>query len=88
VAQNRCYRFGAVIERRMTDKQFQTVLDKLTVAHRNYLAYLEAAENEIIRRYGVHPSDIDNDQWIDSYHQGCGHMTVKQVDDSMKLHTK
>jgi len=72
----------------MTDKQFQTVLDKLSVAHRNYLAYLEAAENEIIRRYGVNPSEIDNDQWIDSYHQGCGHMTVKDVDESMKLHAK
>jgi len=70
----------------MTDKQFQTVLDKLSVARRNYLAYLEAAEEEIVKRYGVHPSDVDNDQWIDSYHQGCGHMTVKQVEDSMRLH--
>jgi len=72
----------------MTDKQFQKILDTLTDAHRNYLDLLKLAENEIVIRYGVHPSDIDNDQWIDSYHQGCGHMTVKQLDESMKLHAK
>lgn len=72
----------------MTDKQFQKILDTLTDAHRNYLDLLKLAEDEIIRRYGVHPSEIDNDQWIDSYHQGCGHMTIKQLDESMDLHMK
>ena len=72
----------------MNDKQFQKILDTLTDAHRNYLDLLKLAEDEIIRRYGIHPSEIDNDQWIDTYHQGCGHMTVKQLDESMKLHAK
>ena len=73
---------------KMTDAKFQLLLDKLSVAHRNYRAYLDAAEEEIKRRYGVYPSEIDSDQWIDSYHYGCGHMTVEQLDDSMKLHAK
>lgn len=72
----------------MTDKQFQKTLDTLTDAHRNYLDLLKLAEDEIIRRYGVHPSEIDNDEWIDSYHQGLGHMTIKQLDESMNLHMK
>jgi hypothetical protein len=72
----------------MTDKQFQKILDTLTDAHRNYLDLLKLAEDEIIRRYGIHPSEIDNDEWIDSYHQGLGHMTIKQLDESMNLHMK
>lgn len=72
----------------MTDKQFQKILDTLTDAHRNYLDLLKLAEDEIVRRYGVHPSEIDNDEWIDSYHQGLGHMTIKQLDESMNLHMK
>lgn len=72
----------------MTDRQFQKILDTLTDAHRNYLDLLKLAEDEIIRRYGVHPSEIDNDEWIDSYHQGLGHMTIKQLDESMDLHMK
>ena len=68
----------------MTDKQFQIILDTLSLARRNYIDLLKLAEDEIIKRYGVHPSDIDNDQWIDMYHQGCGHMTVEQVNESME----
>jgi hypothetical protein len=72
----------------MTDKQFQKILDTLSMAHKNYVDLLKVAEDEIVKRYGVHPSDIDNDSWIDMYHQGCGHMTVKEVDESMKDHIR
>lgn len=72
----------------MTDKQFQKILDTLAYSRRNYLDLLKLAEDEIIRRYGVHPSDIDNDQWIDSYHQSCRRMTVEQLDESMMEHIK
>lgn len=72
----------------MTDKQFQKILDRLSSARLNYIELLQKAEDEIIRRYGVHPSDIDNDDWIDMYHQGCGHMTVSQLDDTMRFHMK
>ncbi len=72
----------------MTDKKFQIILDTLASAHKNYLDLLKVAEDEIFRRYGVHPSDIDNDQWVDSYHQSCGHMSISQLDESMKLHIR
>lgn len=68
----------------MTDKQFQKILTTLAHVRANYLDLLKLAEDEIVRRYDAHPSDIDNDQWIDMYHQGSGHMTVKQVDESME----
>lgn len=70
----------------MTDKQFQKILDTLSLARNNYLELLKVAEKEIINRYGVHPSDIDNDEWIDTYHQGNGRMTVNELDESMKRH--
>ena len=72
----------------MNDNKFQKLLDDLAVANNRYKSLLKAAEDEIVKRYGQHPSDIDNDDWIDSYHVGCGSMTVKQVDDSMWLHLK
>lgn len=70
----------------MTDKQFQKILDTLAMARNNYLELLAIAEKEIVKRHGAHPSEVDNDQWIDSYHVGCRRMTVKEVAESMKFH--
>ncbi len=69
----------------MTDKQFQKILTTLSKARLNYTTLLKIAEDEIVRRFGSHPSDVDNDEWIDMYHQGNGHMTVEQVEESMKF---
>lgn len=70
---------------KMTDKQFSALLKKLSKANSRYKRLLREAENEIERRFGVHPSDVDNDQWIDVYHVGTGGMTVEQVNDSMEF---
>ena len=72
----------------MTDKTFKKVLIALYRARKNYLELLKLAEDEIVKRYGVHPSDIDNDEWIDSYHVGNNMMTIEDVDKSMKNHIK
>jgi len=72
----------------MRDKTFEKVLIALYRARKNYLELLKLAEDEIVKRYGVHPSDIDNDEWIDSYHAGNNMMTIKDVDKSMKNHIK
>lgn len=72
----------------MTDNKFQDLLNELSKANAKYKRLLKEAEDELERRYRAHPSDIDNDQWIDIFHQGCGTMTVKEVDESMKLHMK
>ncbi len=70
----------------MTDKQLQKTLDKLSAANMEYKKLLDLAEDEIVRRFGIHPSEIDNDEWIDSYHYGCGHMTVEELNESMRVH--
>lgn len=70
----------------MTDTKFQKVLDDLAKANENYKKLLTIAEDEIKNRFGYDPSDVDNDSWIDVYHVGIGRMTVRQVEESMKLH--
>lgn len=70
----------------MTDKQLQKILDRTTLARIKYIDLLNIAENEVLRRYGVNPCDIDNDSWIDAFYQSSGRMTVKELDESMKLH--
>lgn len=72
----------------MTDSQFQKVLHKLADANIKYKKLLSEAEDEIKRRYGVHPSDCDNDLWIDNYHVGCGVMTVDEVTYSMEEYSR
>lgn len=72
----------------MTDEKFQQLLDNLSAVNSKYKSLLKQAEKEIERRYGYNPSDVDNDEWIDTFHVSTGTMTVKQVDDSMKLHLK
>ena len=68
----------------MTNSKFQKLLNRLAGANLKYKKLLSEAEDEIQRRYGVHPSDCDNDLWIDSYHIGCGVMTVDEVHKSME----
>jgi len=68
----------------MTDKKFELLLTELTILNIKYKDALEIVEDEIKRRYGKFPSEIDNDEWIDSYHVGKGKMTLKQLDKSMK----
>lgn len=72
----------------MNNNEFQLLLNKLAKYNAQYKSALRAAEDEIEKRFGVHPSDIDNDSWIDTFHVGLGGMTVKEVEDSMKLHKK
>lgn len=69
----------------MTDKAFQKLLNDLTKANARYKSLLRDAEDEIEARFGVCPSDVDNDSWIDVFHVGVGSMTVKQVTESMSM---
>lgn len=64
----------------MTDRNFQKLLDRLSAANEKYFDLLGAAETEFERRYGQHPSDVDCDSWIDTFHQPGGtETTVAQV---------
>lgn len=69
----------------MTDKEFQLKLDALAKAMRRYRILLEECEAEYGRRFGYHPSDIDDDSWIDNYHIGPPTaLTVQYVEENAK----
>lgn len=72
----------------MTDKQFQKVLDKLSVAQSDYRSALQTAEAEYERRFGTNPSDISDDFWIDTFHVNDGSATVEAVTESARTHLK
>ncbi len=60
-------------------------MDQTANANFKYMALLSEIEDEYERRYNHHPSDVDNDSWIDSFHYGTSSMTVKQVEESVEL---
>lgn len=70
----------------MTDIQFQKLLDKLSKAHIKYSELLSAAEQEYVQRFGDHPSNIDDDFWIDTFHSIGGHTTVEKITENAKMH--
>lgn len=69
----------------MTDKQFQKAIDEARDSLIKYHKKLKVAEDEYERRYGVHPSDIDDDEWIDSLHVVGIPIKVEQVEASFKI---
>ena len=73
----------------MTDKQFLRAIRKAVIAANEARLAIDVAENEYVRRFGVHPSDIDNDGWIDTVQYGNGLYTnIQQVIDDHNLHLK
>jgi hypothetical protein len=56
----------------MTDKQFLKAIYKTIKDYHKYNASKKLIEEEYVRRYNHHPSDTDNDHWIDSIHYGAG----------------
>jgi hypothetical protein len=70
----------------MNDNQFQKALDKATKKLNEYHSALKIVENEYYRRFGVYPSDIDDDDWIDSMHVTGSGTTVEQVNKAFELH--
>ena len=70
----------------MTDKQFQLVINKTLSAFEKYKKLLEIAEDEYERRFGVDPSSIDDDHWIDAMHSDPCPTTVTEVTKFAKFH--
>ena len=69
----------------MTDNELSKKLIKLIEVKNKYHDLLKEVEKEIEKRYGYYPSEIDNDDFIDSYHyQGGKAMSLKNLDFSMK----
>lgn len=72
----------------MTNKQFEAAMRKCGRAHAAYLHALSIIEAEYEGRYGIHPSEVSNDFWIDTFHSppGNGDASVEQVEESVRLH--
>ena len=67
----------------MTDKKFQDLIYKTCKSKLQHLRLLDKAEDEYIRRYGNHPSDIDDDYWIDGMHTSLDSvMRVVKIEES------
>jgi hypothetical protein len=70
----------------MTNKQFQALIDRVQRLRKSYDDALAVAENEYINRYGNHPSDVDDDNWIDSLHMPCTErLTVEKLDQEARI---
>lgn len=52
----------------MTDAEWKREMKKCHKALSRYKAILRTIEDEYERRFGVHPSEIDDDNWIDTFH--------------------
>ena len=68
----------------MKDYEYKKLLERAAAQMRKARSLVQAAESEYERRYGSHPSDIDNDNWIDSMTGSCGMpsgLTPTEVDE-------
>jgi hypothetical protein len=68
-------------------QKFQNLINEAAIKLQQYHAALKAAEKEYERRYGHHPSDVDNDAWIDAMHVTGYAIKVEELEQSIKLHT-
>lgn len=69
----------------MTDKQWQSVINKCRKAGDKHFMLLKIAEDEYIRRYGHNPSEVDDDWWIDTLHYCKGDSSVDKIKQSAEL---
>lgn len=56
----------------MTDKEFERLMKKTKKVQERYMELLNQCEEEYMKRFGHHPSDIDDDSWIDVMHYPQG----------------
>ena len=52
----------------MTDEKFQKLIDQTIKQKIRFFASLEKVEIEYERRFGYRPSDVDDDNFIDTFH--------------------
>lgn len=64
---------------KMTDEQFQKLLNKVAKSLEAYHELLAQAREEYKRRFGSYPNDVDDDFWIDSFEVTASGATVEQV---------
>lgn len=72
---------------KLSDIQFQKKLDALCKANIKYKQLLTECEAEYEVRYGISPSELSDDFWIDSFHAGFSeNVLIAEIDDSVSLY--
>ena len=69
----------------MTDKQWQSVINKCRKSGDEHLRLLKIAEDEYIKRYGHNPSECDDDWWIDALHYCKGDTNFQKIKDNAEF---
>ena len=64
----------------MKDNKFQELIDLTISSKEYYYEFLEALEEEYKRRFKNYPSEVDDDAFIDTFHQKQGNkMSVEDL---------
>ena len=72
----------------MTDSNWQKKINdcvKLITAHK---IILRECEQEYERHFGINPSDIDDNWWIDTLHCGNGSTDLNKIIESAEMHAE
>jgi len=70
----------------MTDKKLQELMNATIRLKLKYQSKLELLEQEYERRFGYNPSEIDDDNFIDTFHYAQGSdMTVAKLIENAKM---
>jgi hypothetical protein len=70
----------------MTDKQWQSLINKCRKAGDKHKELLYLAEKEYEARYGNKPSEVDDDWWIDTLHYCTGETDLSKIKQSAEIH--
>lgn len=68
----------------MTNQEWQSKINRCRSAYARYKILLGECEREYEDRFGVNPSDVDDDFWIDTMHLGIGSSNVDKIIESAK----
>ena len=69
----------------MKDERLQILIDQTINQKLKFFALVDRLENEYERRFGNKPSDVDDDNFIDTFHMRQGNeMTVFELTEKAK----
>tara|TARA_R110002072_G_scaffold21460_6_gene76154 strand:- start:185 stop:415 length:231 start_codon:yes stop_codon:yes gene_type:complete len=69
----------------MKDERLQILIDQTIKQKLKFFALVDKLENEYERRFGNKPSDVDDDNFIDTFHMRQGNeMTVFELTEKAK----
>lgn len=72
----------------MTDTKFFELCKLASRLAEQHARLVLTLEEEYRERFGNYPSEVDDDFWIDSIHQGQTNFTLDQIISEAKLHAK